>query len=89
MKWRGHNIEMLDNKKWIYCDTNELVAENINRNCGYCGEDNTKEGHDKCLNTIKGIMNACCGHGVESERYIQFLNGGCIRGKQAIEYLKK
>lgn len=60
---RGHKIEYV-NSEWIYHDTKEPTAENhADRNCGHCNEQETTEGHDACLKTLKGIQNACCGHG--------------------------
>lgn len=60
--------------------------------CGNCGKRRTDEGHDACLGTLIGVMNACCGHGNEDEAYIQFLDGECVRGKDAkiiLNMLKK
>jgi hypothetical protein len=80
---RGHEIELV-NGKWIYSDTKELTTETWqSRTCGHCGLQQTKEGHDGCLGTLKGIMNACCGHGQIKESYVQFLDGSTIHGKNA------
>jgi len=58
--------------------------------CVKCKLPPTKEGHDGCLGTLKGeIMNACCGHGEESQAYIQYENGGRIAGKVAIYEQKR
>jgi hypothetical protein len=87
---RGHEIEYL-NDKWIYCDTKTPTANN-ERPCGYCRKRNTPEGHDGCLGTLKGIMNACCGHGQINEAYVQFLDGAAIHKEDAIvimDVLKK
>lgn len=79
-KLRGHKIE-LKNKEWVYSDTKESTVETWkNRPCGHCGKHNTKEGHDACLGTLPGVMNACCGHGSRNESYIQFENGTILRG---------
>lgn len=91
-KYRGNEI-IFKNNKWIY-KNNGLIVDEIHEDmpCGYCGKMTTKEGHDGCLGTLIGIMNACCGHGEEDNAYIQFLDGKCIRGKDAItviEILKK
>ena len=67
---RGHSI-ILVNDAWVYADTNELVSENPNRECGHCGLSNTPEGHDACLGTLPGVSNACCGHGDVSQAYVQ------------------
>lgn len=82
-KYRGHNIELIEGE-WIYSDTKELVKKfHLIRTCGNCNKPRTSEGHDACLGTLKGMMNACCGHGSEEEIYVQFLDGFCIRGKDA------
>lgn len=70
--WRGHNITEMSGGEWQYEDTGEIVALNPNRECGHCGLENTIDGHDGCLGSIRGVLNACCGHGIESDRYIQF-----------------
>lgn len=56
-------------------------------NCGYCDKPNTPEGHDACLGTIPNVMNACCGHGVREQAYIQFEDGSVIRSSKASQYL--
>ncbi|TFJ92183.1 hypothetical protein E4U82_13915 [Lentibacillus salicampi] len=83
---RGHPIEYL-NDEWVYCDTKETTVEtHKERPCGYCGEHATKEGHDACLGTLPGVMNACCGHGRLNEAYVQLWDGFCIRGKDAVVF---
>ncbi len=68
--WRGHPIVLVCGT-WLYSDTHEPVAESPDRDCGHCGLPNTTEGYDGCLGTIPGAMNACCGHGVAAEAYVQ------------------
>ena len=86
---RGHKIECV-NGRWFFSDTGEPTIDTWeNRPCGHCGRENTIEGHDGCLGTLKGVMNACCGHGQEKEAYVQFRNGEIIDGIKAIEYFKK
>lgn len=90
-EYRGHPIEYV-NDVWIYSDNKTPVAQDKNRACGHCHKPSTPEGHDDCLGTLPGIMNACCGHGCIEEMYIQFLDGFCIRGKNAqviIDVLKE
>jgi hypothetical protein len=88
---RGHKIEYKNNE-WIYSDNKQPTSKTYkNRACGKCDKPETKDGHDACLGTLKGVMNACCGHGTD-EAYIQFLDGHCIRGKDAegvINMIKK
>ena len=68
---RGHPIYH-DGVQWRFKDTNEATMEHWQeRPCGVCGLHNTPEGHDGCLGTLPGVMNACCGHGFTSESYIQ------------------
>ena len=31
--------------------------------CRECGLKRDEDGHDPCLGTLPGVMNACCGHG--------------------------
>ena len=87
-KHRGHEIQE-KNGIWFYCNNNIPVESIKNISCGYCNKPNTKEGHDACLGELPGLMNACCGHGNIDEMYIQFLNGICIRGKEAFLIIKK
>ena len=63
-----------------YCDTGERVSDNPWRACGHCNRENTPEGHDPCLGTLPGVMNACCGHGDTADAYVQFVNGVVVRG---------
>ena len=79
--YRGHEIEQV----YVYKDTEQLVKDNVNRACGYCGLENTPEGHDGCLGTLPNVMNACCGHGRINEAYVQFGNNSVIRGHIAID----
>ena len=84
-KHRGNNIEYdHTNDKWLYSDTKQPVPINYKtRPCGNCGRDYTEEGHDGCMGTLMGLMNACCGHGNDNEAYIQFLDGEVVRGEDA------
>lgn len=82
---RGHRIKIVDGI-WIYCDTKEPTAGN-RKNCGFCSKEDTSEGHDGCIGTLPQVMNACCGHGIPNDAYVQFDNGKIIRGKTAIAFL--
>lgn len=73
-------------QEWRYSDDDTLVMDHRQeRPCAKCGEQRTDEGHDPCLGTLPGVLNACCGHGHRVEAYIQFKNGVCIRGFDPIE----
>jgi hypothetical protein len=58
--------------KWRYCSDGVPVSDDPFRPCGHCGRPQTPEGHDGCLGTLPGVMNACCGHGVEADAYVQY-----------------
>ena len=92
MSYRGNATEVVKGK-WRYVDTGALVGEtHETKPCGHCGKNYTPEGHDGCLGTLKGLMNACCGHGVVKDAYVQFLDSSTVHGKDAvtiIEILKK
>lgn len=85
---RGYRAVCVDNV-WRWEDTGERVSEHTDRPCGHCGKDNTPEGHDGCLGTLPGVMNACCGHGDIGSAYVQFIDGRCIREHEATEWIKK
>ena len=77
-RYRGHPIEYF-NDQWVYSDTKELVSKNKSRTCGKCGIE-SKDDIDPCLGKLPGVNNACCGHGIPDEAYIQFSNGVIIKG---------
>lgn len=53
--------------------------------CYKCKKPPSKEGHDGCLGTLPGkIMNACCGHGGDSQAYIQYWGGKRVAGAAAL-----
>lgn len=86
-KLRGHDIEYINNQ-WVYSDTKEPTKFKYKeRPCGNCGKPYTQEGHDACLGILKGVMNACCGHGDTDSAYVQFLDGFVISGDDAIKIL--
>ena len=70
-RYRGHVIVKNETGRWVYED-GILVSADPDRACGHCGKPNTPEGHDACLGTIPGAINACCGHGSPGEAYVQF-----------------
>lgn len=70
-----------DGKDWRYTDTNKLESD---RPCRCCDKARTKEGHDGCLGELKGLSNACCGHGIIDDAYVQFLDGTIIKGEDAV-----
>lgn len=83
---RGHKIELL-NGAYVYSDTKEPTIGN-ERDCGYCGLANTREGHDGCLGTLPNVMNACCGHGDVKQAYVQFDRNNAIYKDEAVRYIE-
>lgn len=84
---RGHEIEEVDGC-FVYVDTGESTADTWkDRPCGHCRLANTPEGHDGCLGTIPGAINACCGHGELAEAYIQF-EDRTLRGQEALDFVR-
>lgn len=84
--WRGYVIE-LGSKGWAYLDTGELTVGS-KRPCGLCHKPPTVEGHDACLGTLAGVVNACCGHGVEGMVYVQLEDGPILRGQAARKFIR-
>lgn len=78
---QGHEIYWDEEfRVWHYSDDNTLVPDNPQRPCVKCDKLPTKDSHDFCIQNLPGVVNACCGHGVE-DGYIIFENGIDIRGK--------
>ena len=73
---------------WRYEDTGQPVAENPEPACGLCGAETTPEGHDGCLGTLPGVVNACCGHGRELEAYVAFEDGRRLAGREAVAWME-
>lgn len=87
-KYRGNVINFNKDKNiWVFSDNDEPINNNSHP-CENCGKHSTEEGHDACLGTLKGIKNACCGHGNIEECYIQFLDSSRIIGEDANTILK-
>ena len=84
-KLRGHDIEYI-NGQWVYSDTAEpTITTHLNRPCGHCGKFSTADEHDACLGNLPGVMNACCGHGVTEQAYVQYMDGTSVHGEEAID----
>jgi hypothetical protein len=83
----GHKIEEIEDE-WRFEDTGEPTVGS-KRPCGHCGKAETAEGHDACIGTLPGVMNACCGHGVVSDAYVQMLDGRHIQGWDAVIAIRK
>ncbi|AWP37786.1 hypothetical protein DXF96_00225 [Heyndrickxia coagulans] len=70
----GHKI-IYDNG-WKYADTKEEIT--LPRPCPKCGQYQTPDGHDPCIENLPGVINACCGHGIKAG-YLQFADGRILR----------
>ena len=90
-KFRGRDIyEGPITEIWYYEDTHLPVATTWrDKSCGHCGLSNTPEGHDGCIGTLPNVINACCGHGQNSEAYIQFEDRSDVRGREALDMQMK
>lgn len=87
-KLNGHKIEH-NGDEWIFSDTKESTIEtHAKRPCGHCGMHKTKDEHDHCIANLKGVDNACCGHGCDDDAYIQYSGGLILRGGDAISAFK-
>lgn len=92
----GHRVYVswkethMDEYRYRYMDTDELVLESPKRPCPVCNEYETAEGHDPCIANLPGVRNACCGHGCKN-RYIQLDDEEhtLLHGEEMEEYLRK
>lgn len=90
-KFRGNHIYEKEGD-WYFVDSDIPCIEYEKVPCGICKELLTPEGHDPCLGTLPGVMNACCGHGETKEAYVQYWDGSVHRREKAtfaISLLKK
>ena len=85
-QYRGYKLLIIDGEFYLQ-DTLQLARDFLwdEMPCGYCGLLNTIEGYDGCIKRVANATNACCGHGITNDAYIQFSDGSCIRGDEAIK----
>lgn len=77
-----------DGAEWRFQDDDSVVSDGWqDRPCAHCGEHATTEGHDHCIASLPDVANACCGHGVTDEAYIQFADGRRLGGQLAHDYI--
>lgn len=86
--YRGHAI-VQDGETWIYAETRSPVADDPCRACAHCDRPNTPAGHDGCMGTLPGVMNACCGHGVVADAYVQYDDGRRLAGVEALRAIRQ
>lgn len=86
-EFKGHEIKLVNNE-WFFINSSKSVKDNWRKiSCGVCGEKSTKEGHDNCIGTLPGVVNACCGHGQTDEAYVMFSNGFILRSNSALNVI--
>lgn len=81
----------------IITETDAMSGRINPLHCEHCGLEVTPEGHDGCIGTLEGVMNACCGHGKPEAAYVQFdhsdyarqSNKVLISGSEAFAYIGK
>jgi hypothetical protein len=84
---RGNETYCIDGE-YFYCDDHKPVATTWkDKPCGICHLPFTPEGHDPCIGTLPGVMNACCGHGRTGDAYVQFSEYHIIAGNDALKYI--
>ena len=79
-----------DGDAWRYLDTGAPTAATWReRTCGRCGEATKADGHDPCIGSLPGVSNACCGHGVLEEAYVQLDSGTRLSGIKAVAFFEE
>jgi len=85
--FRGHDAIYDENVgQWVYED--DLSSASYERPCIRCGKMPTVDGHDACIANLPGVINACCGHGVD-EPYVMFIDKTTLRGEEAAKWIKE
>ena len=88
-KYRGHPMHFDESREaWVF-DDGALVRDWPLRPCGYCNRPSTSEGHDGCLGTLPGVINACCGHGDINDAYVQLVTGERLSGNAAVQFFTR
>ena len=86
--YRGHTIRYVGDA-WRYAMTGLAVVDDPEPACGHCGKASTPEGHDGCLGTLPGVVNACCGHGTDAEAYVCLEDGRRLAGLEARRWMDR
>lgn len=67
---------------WVHTGTD--AGRTTPHLCTHCHQPPTSEDHDACLGTLPyPVMNACCGHGQDSDAHVQFCPG-LFRGSMRV-----
>jgi len=84
---RGHDVIYDEvSEQWVYED--DLSSASYERPCIRCGKMPTADGHDACIANLPGVINACCGHGID-EPYVMFKDKTVLRGEKAEKWIKE
>lgn len=76
-------------KDWFYSKDRVQIDEEI-RPCSVCNKKRSDNDHDPCISDLTGgVTNACCGHGNNSEAYVQRGVDNVLRGEEAIAFFRK
>ena len=85
-KLRGWEI-YYDGDQWRFTDNDQPTVETYQaRPCGECSRAVSAAGPDPCIGWLKGVANACCGHGDPGDAYVMFDGGLIVRGRDALRH---
>lgn len=76
----GNQVTSTNGHDWQYTDGSPHKIGVTVRPCPCCNSLPADGEPDGCLGSLPGVKNACCGHGIDGESYIEFENGVIIRG---------
>lgn len=89
-QYRGHEMYFDEQvQHWRFSNDGSIVSDGDTDRCGVCHENRTPEGHDPCIGTLAGVINACCGHGEVDCAYVVFCNGKRVAGAAAISHFQQ
>jgi hypothetical protein len=72
---RGELLQRPGVAQCLKCSTVYEANGWVPRTCPHCQMAYGESLHDPCLGMIPGAVEACCGHGDESKRYVTFSDG--------------
>ncbi len=87
---RGHPIYLDEaSQLWRYEDGDAAVRDCWKtKDCGRCEKPFTEAGHDPCIANLPGVRNACCGHGVDADAYVEFDDWRRKTGDEAVRFFE-
>ena len=72
---RGELLRRPGVAQCIRCSVVYEVVEWAPRTCKHCHLSYGESLHDPCLGTLPDVVEACCGHGDETARYVTYRDG--------------